>query len=95
VTTSPDIKLALDSLTAELDDDRCELADRVGSTYAFEIQTEFGLLHLLFRLESGNVTMPSIVAPYVDGHLATDTRQGVAETMLRRLLVESPWLVQG
>jgi hypothetical protein len=90
---SRETKLVLDGLVAELDDGDSDVADRVGSTYAFEIDTDSGLLHLLFRLESGNPAMPPIVAVYLGGQLATDLPPNVVETMLRRLLDQAPWLL--
>jgi hypothetical protein len=85
--------LLIDGLIAELDDDDSEVDERFGSTYAFEIDTDSGPLHLLFRLENGNPAMPSIVAIYLGGQLATDVPPDLVETMLRRLFEQAPWLL--
>ena len=87
--------LILDGLLAELDNRDSAVADRVSSTDAFGSDTDSGLLHLLFRLENGNPALPSIVAVYLDGRLATDAPSNMVETMLRRLLDQAPWLVNG
>ena len=73
-------------------DSDSELLDRVGSTYAYEIDTDWGLLHLLFRLEGGNPDIPPIAALYLDGKLATDVPIDLAETVIGRLY-ELPWLI--
>lgn len=70
--TNAETTRVFESLAHELADPDSQLDERVGSTYAFEIETDAGLLHLLFRLDNGNPERPSIEAIYLGGHLATD-----------------------
>jgi hypothetical protein len=91
--TSNAIKEALNSLIIELADPDSELPEWVSSSYAFEIDTAAGPLHLLFRLDNGDPSKPSIVALYLGGKLAADVPPDLAETMIRRLLDQAPWLV--
>jgi hypothetical protein len=86
-------KRTLDSLVAELADPDSDVLDRVGSTYAFEIDTDSGPLHLLFRLDNGNPDWPSIVAFYLDGQLANEMPPDFAEMVVRELLEQAPWLI--
>jgi hypothetical protein len=86
-------KRALDSLVAKLADSDSDVLERVGSAYAFEIDTDSGPLQLLFKLDNGNPARPSIVALYLDGQLVTDVPSNLAETVLRRLLEQAPWLI--
>ena len=91
--TSNMIEEALNSLIIELADPDSELPDFVNSSYAFEIDTAAGPLEILFRLDNGDPSKPSIVALYLCGLLAADVPPDLAETMIRRLLDLAPWLV--
>jgi hypothetical protein len=90
---STNIEQEVNSLVAELAEADSDVIERVGSAYAFEIETDSGPMQLLFKLDNGNPARPSIVALYLGGQLATDVPPDLAKTFLRGLLEQAPWLI--
>jgi hypothetical protein len=89
---APNSRTAFKGLLAELRDDGTSFVDEIGSTYALDIPTQWGALHLLFRLDEGDVESPDLVAAYLGGRALTKIDRSLGAEFVRQVLREAPWL---
>lgn len=77
---------------SELTDPEGPLADTIGSTYAIEVASDGGVLHILFRLDDGNEKEPEIVAVYFGGRAVVGVDFAAVEQIVTATCEESPGL---
>jgi hypothetical protein len=81
------------SVLASAADETKDFSDAIGSTYALEIPTEWGLAHVLFRATDGDVERVHVEAAYVDGQSFSRLDRDTAALAVTAILRQAPWLI--